>query len=77
MTTKTESYFNKEIRLALKRQEYFMDGICFIIPTKVEECPLLELEGLEDLQTIDLTNKENVEDLISTIKRDQQRRNKK
>lgn len=75
MTTKLESYFNKEIRLALERQNYFRPGIRFIVPTKVEDCPLVE--ELEHLQTIDLSDKENVKDLISTLKKDQQRRNKK
>ena len=75
MTTKLESYFNKEIRLALERQNYFRPGIRFIVPTKVEDCPLLE--ELEHLQTIDLSNKENAEELISTIKRDQQRRKRR
>ena len=75
MTTKLESYFNKEIRLALERQNYFRPGIRFIVPTKVEDCSLVE--ELEHLQTIDLSDKENIKKLISTLKKDQQRRNKK
>jgi hypothetical protein len=75
MTTKLESYFNKEIRMALERQNYFRPGIRFIIPVKIEACPLLE--ELEHLQTIDLSQKEQVTELISTIKRDQERRKRK
>ena len=37
MTTKDESYFHKEIRLALERQNYFRPGIRFIIPTCVHD----------------------------------------
>jgi hypothetical protein len=74
MVEKIESYFHKEIRLALERQEYFKSRIRFIIPVKIEACPLLE--DLEHLQTIDLSKKENVNDLISAIKRDQERRKK-
>lgn len=72
MTAKYESYFHKEIRLALKRQESFRVRIDFIIPTKIDDCPLLE--ELKHLQTADLSDKANIKELISIINRDQQRR---
>lgn len=75
LAQKQIGYVNKEINAALDRQDEFRHGIRFIIPVQIEECPLLE--DLDHLQTIDLSNKDNIKDLISTIKRDQQRRKKR
>jgi hypothetical protein len=75
MITATEGSLKKEIDLAFQRHRACKPGIRFIIPTKIEDCT--SLEELEPLQTIDLVNKENVEKLISTLRRDQQRRKRK
>jgi hypothetical protein len=61
-------YVNREINSALDRKKEFRKGSRFIIPVKIEECPLLE--DMHDLQTIDLTNRGNIRELTSTIKRD-------
>lgn len=69
---KIEGYVHKEIKLALDRQDRFPRGIRFIIPVKIEECPLYE--ELEHLHTIDMSGKNNVKQLITTIRRDQMKR---
>lgn len=74
MAEKIEGYVNKEIDLAAERQSYFRSPIRFIIPVRIEDAPLLE--DLDYLQTIDLSDTEKIADLISVIKRDQQRRKK-
>jgi len=71
---KFEGYVNKEINLALDRQRYFRPGTRFIIPVKIDNSLLLE--DLDYLQAIDLSDKDNIKELITTIKRDQQRRKK-
>ncbi len=72
LAAKIEGYVHKEIKLALERQDKFSLRISFIIPVKIEDSPLLE--ELELLHTIDLSNRENVTELIKTIQRDQSRR---
>ena len=72
LAQKHVSYVNKEINIALDRKLEFRRGTRFIIPVIIEECPLLE--DLEDIQSINLVHKETIEELISTIKRDYQRR---
>ena len=67
-------YVNKEINLALKRQDYFRPGIRFILPVKIEPC---EIDWLDHIQTLDLTREENMKDLISEIRKDNQRRKKR
>ncbi len=63
-------YVNKEINEALDRMKEFRkgEGLKFIIPVKIEECP--PLEDLKEYQTIDLIDRSNVNEVISTIKRD-------
>lgn len=65
---KIEGYVNKEIYLALERQEEFRSWIRFIIPVRIDEGPLHE--ALAPFHTIDLSGKTNIETLINTIKRD-------
>lgn len=72
MAKKQIGYVNREINIALDRQEEFRRSIRFIIPVKIEECQ--KLEELEHLQTIDLTEEANTKKLIATIKRDFERR---
>ena len=72
LAKKAETYVNTEIELACKRKMKFRKDIKFIIPVRIEDCVLLE--NLAHLQTIDMSNKDNIEELIKTIKRDQQLR---
>jgi hypothetical protein len=72
LAKKFEGYVNKEINMALDRQESFRRGIRFIIPVRIDDSPLLE--ELEHLHTIDLSARENVGELIKTIRRDQMKR---
>jgi len=69
-------YVNKEMRLALKRQDLFRLGTNFIIPVRIEQdCQYLD--ELSEFQTIDLFQKGGFDNLVSAIKRDYQRRNKR
>jgi hypothetical protein len=72
LAKKFAGYVNKEINMALDRQETFRRGIRFIIPVIIDDSPLLE--ELEHLHTIDLSARENAGELIKTIRRDQMKR---
>jgi hypothetical protein len=65
-------YVNHEINIALKRQTYFKKKYKFIIPVQINNSS--RLEELEHLQTIDLTNESNIGKLVTTIKRDFEKR---
>ena len=69
---KTFSYVNKEIHLALERQQFARRGIRYLIPVRFGDCPLLD--ELKDLQTIDLGSEAGFEQLRTAIERDRQRR---
>ena len=58
--------------MALDRQEKFRRGIRFIIPVRIDDCPMPD--ELEHLHVIDLTDMENMKELIRTIKRDYAKR---
>jgi len=73
LASKNIGYVNKEISTALERQKYFR-GIRFIIPVKIDDSPILE--DLKFLQTIDLKQQNDIEQLFRLIKRDQERRKK-
>ena len=72
LAKKQIGYVNREINIALDRQEEFRRSTLFIIPVNIEECQ--RMEELEHLQTIDLTEEANMSKLITTIKRDFERR---
>ena len=72
LAQKYDGYVNKEINMALDRQDQFKRGIRFIIPVIIEECPLRE--ELEHLHTVNLTGGENVDELVKAIRRDQLKR---
>ncbi|HEX9732298.1 MAG TPA: toll/interleukin-1 receptor domain-containing protein [Thermoanaerobaculia bacterium] len=72
---KTFSYVNKEIDMALQRQQLARRGIRFIIPVRVDDGPLLD--DLKHLQTLDLRGAEGTRELASVIARDQQRRKRR
>lgn len=69
---KVSGYVNKEIHMALERQDEFRRGIRFIIPATIDDSPILE--ELEHLHTIDLTGKKGIEELVKTMRRDQMKR---
>lgn len=75
LARKQIGYVNKEIHAALDRQDECRRGIRFIIPVQIEDCPLLE--DLEHLQSINLSVKDDIRELITAIKRDLQRRKKR
>ncbi len=75
LARKTFSYVNKEIAMALERQQLARRGICYVIPVRVDEGPLLD--ELKHLQTLDLHRQAGVGELVSVISRDQQRRRKR
>jgi hypothetical protein len=76
LVNKTIGYVNREINIALDRQEEFQRGTTrFVIPVKIESCPLRQ--DLKHLQTIDLTDETNIKMLIDTIQRDFEKRKKR
>ncbi|MCP4109425.1 MAG: toll/interleukin-1 receptor domain-containing protein [Desulfobacteraceae bacterium] len=74
LVNKGRGYVYKEIRLALEREQCTNPNHIFIIPGTVGDCPRFEM--LEHLQHIDLSVEENIQKVISMIKKDQQRRKK-
>ncbi|NIM17537.1 MAG: TIR domain-containing protein [Candidatus Aminicenantes bacterium] len=72
MIAKVESYVFKEINCALERQSKFQDMFRFIIPVIIDGSPLLK--KLESIQSIKISDKENIENLISTIRSDFEKR---
>ncbi len=75
METKHVGYVNKEIHEARERQKTFRFGTRFIIPLRIEDCDVLE--DLDFLQTIDLDDDQQYDELIKIIKRDYTKRGKK
>ena len=74
MLAKKIGYVNKEIHLAIERQKEVRFGISFILPVTIDESK--PLEELAHIQSTDLRDLNNVEQLLKTIRRDQQRRKK-
>jgi hypothetical protein len=72
LARKSFSYVNKEINLALERQRYARDGVLYIIPLQIDDGP--GLSDLKEFQTLSLRDDDAVKSLVSTIKRDFQRR---
>lgn len=69
------SYVNREIDMALDRQQFARRGISFVIPVRIDDTP--PLDELKHLQSIDLHGPGGYKDLESAILRDQQRRKKR
>ncbi|UCH92613.1 MAG: toll/interleukin-1 receptor domain-containing protein [Candidatus Aminicenantes bacterium] len=72
LASEHESYVFKEINHAMERKKGFRQGIRFIIPVRIDDCPLLE--ELEGLQTVDLRDGSKIDELIKIIQRDFERR---
>lgn len=76
LVNKTTGYVNREINIALDRQEEFQRGTTrFVIPVKIEPCPFRD--DLKRLQTIDLTDEAKIKTLIHTIQCDFEKRKKR
>jgi hypothetical protein len=74
LLNKSFSYVNREINLALERQSYARKGVLYLIPLRIDDGPgLKDLEGLQALFMRD-GDTDAVKSLVSTIKRDFQRR---
>jgi hypothetical protein len=76
LAERAEGYVNKEINLALEKQQYFTPTSPFIIPVKIEVCKL-EWDELERWQDADLTDKANISKLIKAIRRHYEKRRKR
>jgi hypothetical protein len=74
LATKDFSYVNKEISLALDRQRYARNGIRFLIPAQLDDTPLMP--DIREFQSTRAVSDQEVAGLISTIKRDFQRRSR-
>jgi hypothetical protein len=68
------SYVYKEIKLALDKQASAQSGVRFIIPVQLPGAPLLS--ELKDFQAISLASDADVTGLVSTVRRDYQRRSR-
>jgi hypothetical protein len=74
MLDKPESYFWKEIRVALERQSGFGPDFRFVIPVLLESHPGLPLPDFSRLQMLDLTAPDAIDALAQTILEDWQKR---
>jgi hypothetical protein len=66
---KTFGYVNKEITLALDRQQYYRDPRVFLIPAIIDRAEN-KLRELDHLQSVDLTATNGVDELVRVIRRD-------
>ena len=75
MLDKPESYFRREIKFALERQDsFFGSELRFVIPVLLEPHPELPLQDLSQLHVIDLTEPHAEDSLAQTIMEDWQKR---
>lgn len=72
MQKKVESYFYKEINVALERQRGFRHGARFLIPVLLE--PVDGIPELTEFQHVDLCSEGGIETLEATIKDDWKKR---
>lgn len=69
LRAKDIGYVNREIELALDRQQFYRAPRCFMIPTIVDHEDS-RLPGLRHLQSVDLSDPSGIDSLVRTIKRD-------
>ncbi len=69
MLQKNEGYVYKEIKLALERQEYFKEGLVFLIPVTIDD-PVNRLGMLSHLQSVNVAPPAGVTELVRAIRRD-------
>ncbi|MCK4766683.1 MAG: toll/interleukin-1 receptor domain-containing protein [Candidatus Aminicenantes bacterium] len=72
LSQRNEGYVNVEIKAALKRQKFFRQGILFFVPVRVDSSMLRS--ELKKFHVNDLRRKDGYKDLIDSIKRDFQLR---
>ena len=72
LAERVESYCYKEIKTALERQTSFAQGIRFVIPLQLDAGILLP--ELTELQSVDLTVAQGIQELVQTIQEDWNRR---
>jgi hypothetical protein len=65
------SYVNKEIAIALDRQQTYREPRIFLIPAIVDDATS-ELEQLTSFHRVDLTQPDGVDNLVRTINRDRE-----
>jgi len=75
MMGQIESYFHKEITLALKRQAHFAEGFRFVLPAILAPCT--GLDKLAAWNATDLTAPQGIQDLAEAISQDWQQRRAK
>lgn len=66
---KQVGYVNKEIHLALERQTFYRPPRIYLIPAIIDSAAN-QLEQLSDLQYVDLTTDDGVNELVRNIRRD-------
>jgi hypothetical protein len=69
LKAKEVGYVNKEINLAIGRQAYYRPPRIFLIPAVIDNVQN-QLDMLSNLQFVDLTASEGINQLVRTIKRD-------
>lgn len=67
--SRTRSYVNREIKIALKVQEFYASPRRFVIPAMLDG-PERQRDDLEHIQSVDLNQPDGVDRLVRTIKRD-------
>jgi len=72
LENRKKSIVFQELHEALKQQKRFKPGSKFIIPTKIDDCSLLE--NLKHIHSIDLSGKKDMMPFIKNIKRDFEKR---
>jgi len=72
LISRYRGYVHKEIKIALDCQDECRRGIRFVIPVLIDECE--RLDDLDYLQSVNISDPKNIKDLVTTIKRDQNRR---
>lgn len=75
LSDRIKGYVNAEINIALEWQKRFREGIRFIIPVMIDDSPARTV--LKEFHMIDLREKDGYKELISSIKRDYQRRQRR
>jgi len=66
---KSVGYVNKEISIALDRQQQYREPRIFLIPAFIDAAENM-LRELEDLQAVDLTTNDGIDRLVRVIRRD-------
>lgn len=75
LLVKDFGYVNKEIALAMNRQQHYRAPRTFVIPVVIDD-PRHRLRELEDLQSIDLNQQNSIDELVKVIRRDVARANR-